>query len=287
MCGEDETTPSLNPLWMGWADAAIEAPSEGPIPKEWPSVASMKALLRAAGEKWDSGGLQPPARGGLLLPPGYGDDGIETPDQAVERLCLDWRQNLRSGLTERNQPDLHPSAQADLRLFLETGKSGAGGEALPLAIRVLILPRNRVFGTHAHPTIELELTLRGSLGEVRLVSADPGGALPVPHRGPWEPRPGGGGSAGTEPGRPRRAALPPPPAGTVEGDEARRGRKVPVQRGRIHPQIVHRSRGWCVHGPLGGNSRHHLPRRGGELHPELGPTGPEARDQRGGLTRSS
>ena len=45
MCGEDETTPSLNPLWMGWADAAIEAPSEGPIPKEWPSVASMKALL--------------------------------------------------------------------------------------------------------------------------------------------------------------------------------------------------------------------------------------------------
>ena len=191
MCGEDETTPSLNPLWMGWADAAIEAPSEGPIPKEWPSVASMKALLRAAGEKWDSGGLQPPARGGLLLPPGYGDDGIETPDQAVERLCLDWRQHLRSGLTERNQPDLHPSAQADLRQFLETGKSGAGGEALPLAIRVLILPRNRVFGTHAHPTIELELTLRGSLGEVRLVSADPGGALSVPHRGPWEPRPGG------------------------------------------------------------------------------------------------
>ena len=74
---------------------------------------------------------------------------------------------------------------------METGISGAEGATLPLVIRVLILPRKRVFGTHVHPTLELELTLWGALGEVRLVAADPNRSLSVPRRGPWKPRPGG------------------------------------------------------------------------------------------------
>lgn len=55
---------------------------------------------------------------------------------------------------------------------LATGKSGCNheGAPIPLKMQVVILPKNRVFGTHAHPTIELELTLRGALREVRLVT---------------------------------------------------------------------------------------------------------------------
>lgn len=55
---------------------------------------------------------------------------------------------------------------------LTTGKSGSDhdGKPLPLKLMVVILPRNRVFGAHAHPTMELELTLRGALREVRLVT---------------------------------------------------------------------------------------------------------------------
>ena len=55
---------------------------------------------------------------------------------------------------------------------------------------VLFLKPSQVFGLHAHPTIELELTLRGALGEVRLVGAtsDP---LQIPYHGPWPEREGG------------------------------------------------------------------------------------------------
>lgn len=55
---------------------------------------------------------------------------------------------------------------------LATGQSGVtqDGPAFPMKLGILILPKNRVFGAHAHPTIELELTLRGALGEVRLVA---------------------------------------------------------------------------------------------------------------------
>ena len=66
---------------------------------------------------------------------------------------------------------------------METNKSGV--EARPLKIEVLILPKGRVFGVHAHPTIELECTLRGALGEVRLVSSSSTKELEVPCRGPW------------------------------------------------------------------------------------------------------
>lgn len=111
MCGGDKASDS-NPSWMGWADESIAAPSGGPIPKDWPSVASMKALLQAAAKQWDSGGLQPPSIDGLLLPPGYGEEN-ETLDEAVERLCVDWRRNLWH-IGERNQPDMHPTAQEDL-----------------------------------------------------------------------------------------------------------------------------------------------------------------------------
>jgi hypothetical protein len=111
MCGGDKS--DSNPSWMGWAEFAIDAPS-GPIPRDWPSAAKMKALLQAAAKQWDSGGLQPPSRHGLLLPPGYGDNGTETTDEAVERLCLDWRKNLWN-IGERNQPDMHPTAEEDLQ----------------------------------------------------------------------------------------------------------------------------------------------------------------------------
>eukprot|EP00980_Cylindrotheca_fusiformis_P009775 scaffold2155_cov96-Cylindrotheca_fusiformis.AAC.6 len=198
MCGEDGDNKGedSNPSWMGWVEASIEAPTGGPIPKDWPSAASMKALLQAAATTWDSGGLQPPSKDGLLLPPGYGG-GDETLDEAVERLCVNWRRNLWN-LGERNQPDMHPSAQEDLETFLKTGQSGItyDGSAFPMRIGVLILPKNRVFGAHAHPTIELEHTLRGALGEVRIVAGDNTKELPVAHRGPWKPRPGGKALAG-------------------------------------------------------------------------------------------
>lgn len=95
-------------------DYAIHAPSDGPIPEDWPSVENMKELLKATGKQWDEGDLQPPSRDGYLLPPGYGEDENETVDEAVDRLCRDWRRNLRN-LKERDQPDMHPSAEADLQ----------------------------------------------------------------------------------------------------------------------------------------------------------------------------
>ena len=99
---------------MGWVEYAIHAPSDGPIPEDWPSIDDMKGLLKATAEQWDKGGLQPPSKDGYLLPPGYGDDGTETTDQAIERLCKDWRRILRNS-KERFQPDMHPSAEDDLQ----------------------------------------------------------------------------------------------------------------------------------------------------------------------------
>mmetsp|Transcript_9085 Transcript_9085/g.21613 ORF Transcript_9085/g.21613 Transcript_9085/m.21613 type:complete len:287 (+) Transcript_9085:24-884(+) len=191
MCGGERN--ESNPSCMGWVNYAIHAPSDGPIPEDWPSLEEMKALLKATGEQWDKGGLEPPSKDGYLLPPGYGDNNDnETTDKAIRRLCRDWRRILRNA-KERDQPDMHPSAESDLQEFLSTGKSGCNheGAPMPLKMQVVILPKNQVFGGHAHPTIELELTLRGALREVRLVTNDASKPLLVPHRGPWELRPEG------------------------------------------------------------------------------------------------
>lgn len=112
MCGGDKN--ESNPSWMGWVNYAIHAPSDGPIPEDWPPLNEIKALLKATGEQWDNGGLQPPSRHGYLLPPGYGENDSEVVDEAIERLCRDWRRILRSA-KERDQPDMHPSAESDLQ----------------------------------------------------------------------------------------------------------------------------------------------------------------------------
>ena len=78
------------------------------------------------------------------------------------------------------------TAVSDLVNFLDTGTS----RGRPVKLMVLFLRPSQVFGLHAHPTIELELTLRGALGEIRLVSrtTDP---LDIPYHGPWPERSGG------------------------------------------------------------------------------------------------
>lgn len=112
MCG-GEKNDSSNPSWMGWVNYAIHAPSDGPIADDWPSPNEMKSLLKATGEQWDKGGLEPPSTDGYLLPPGY-DNETDNIDQAIERLCQDWRRVLRNS-KERFQPDMHPSAEDDLQ----------------------------------------------------------------------------------------------------------------------------------------------------------------------------
>ncbi|KAL3938979.1 MAG: hypothetical protein SGBAC_006215 [Bacillariaceae sp.] len=112
MCGGERN--ESNPSWTGWVNFAIHAPSDGPIPEDWPSVKEMKALLKATGEQWDKGGLEPPSTDGYLLPPGYGGGDSESTEEAIDRLCRDWRRVLRNA-KERHQPDMHPSAESDLQ----------------------------------------------------------------------------------------------------------------------------------------------------------------------------
>jgi hypothetical protein len=97
---------------------------------------------------------------------------------------------MRDVTTFRNPSHLASTAASDLTTFLETGQSGVDGDR-PVKLMVLFLKPNQLFGLHAHPTIELELTLRGALGEVRLVSATSDVPLQIPYRGPWPEREGG------------------------------------------------------------------------------------------------
>jgi len=181
MCGEDNGEQRSED-WDGWVDGEI-VPPEGPIPATWPSSEDLGKLLRSAASRWDSAGLFPPSSNGILLPPGYGEVN-ETAEQGLERLTKDWRLALRD-FTFRNQLYLASTAAEDLGAFLETGKSGADGSRT-VKLMVLFLKPSQIFGLHAHPTIELELTLRGALGEVRLVGVnDP---LKIPFHGPWPER---------------------------------------------------------------------------------------------------
>ena len=113
MCIDDDNPSNPSPSCIGWVDYTIEAPSDGPLPPDWPSVTDMKELLTRAAVQWDSSNFQPPSQHGVLLPPGYPKK-EEDIDVAIERFTKDWRDNLRS-FGCKNQPYLHPSAIDDLK----------------------------------------------------------------------------------------------------------------------------------------------------------------------------
>jgi hypothetical protein len=171
-------------MCLGFLGPRLFLPDGGPVPKDWPPAADLLTMLQRAGEQWDKLGLQPPSDSGVLLPPGYPREGGETIEGAVERLARDWRKKLDRPFESQAAPA--DSADEDVKQVLETGISGAN--ALPLRLQVLLLAPNQYFKLHAHATFELQLTLRGSLGEIRLVSKDRTKPLHLPFRGPFAER---------------------------------------------------------------------------------------------------
>eukprot|EP00929_Paragymnodinium_shiwhaense_P094449 TRINITY_DN55028_c0_g2_i3.p1 TRINITY_DN55028_c0_g2~~TRINITY_DN55028_c0_g2_i3.p1 ORF type:complete len:414 (-),score=62.98 TRINITY_DN55028_c0_g2_i3:149-1390(-) len=84
--------------------------------------------------------------------------GIQIPGDAVAMFNETWRAHLRSIFSDL------PGGEDELKEFLDTGKSCG----YPMRLQIMALPPHTWFRCHAHPNIEFEHTLAGTLREVRL-----------------------------------------------------------------------------------------------------------------------